>query len=96
MVYAKVEIALCGHDTLAVTHILNQKGLLCDGESISFTSLSGALWVTVQQGKIEMDFPAPCIDYSVKPSLVNGLGLTATQVVSSGLFEYARYCLIYK
>ena len=55
----KVEVALCGHATLASAHALWETGVLAPGEPARFDTQSGRL--TCRQsasGRIEMDFPA--------------------------------------
>jgi PhzF family phenazine biosynthesis protein len=53
-----VEVPLCGHATLAASHVLfNELGV--DAPAIRFETLkSGVLIVQQFQGRIEMDFPA--------------------------------------
>jgi PhzF family phenazine biosynthesis protein len=50
------EVKLCGHATLASAHVLLTELLLSDQELI-FSSLSGSLKATRNQGKITLDFP---------------------------------------
>lgn len=63
----KVEVQLCGHATLASSHILWQEGILSPDEEARFHTLSGLLTVTNDNGEYEMDFPA----YDVKEVLQN-------------------------
>ncbi|WP_433416882.1 PhzF family phenazine biosynthesis protein [Microtetraspora malaysiensis] len=52
-----VEVALCGHATLAAAHVLYSTGLA--ENTIEFTTLSGILAVSQSEdGSIAMDFPA--------------------------------------
>jgi len=51
-----VEMALCGHCTLAAGHILYQEGFVAEGP-ITFQSLSGPLHVYQSEDKITLDFP---------------------------------------
>src|SRR5262252_9033569 len=54
-----VEVALCGHATLASAHVLWQDQLLAKGQTARFHTKSGLLTATQQDdGWIEMDFPA--------------------------------------
>ncbi|MGF6930219.1 putative PhzF superfamily epimerase YddE/YHI9 [Chitinophaga sp. W2I13] len=53
-----VEMALCGHATLASAHVLWETGLVTPDETISFTTLSGLLTASRQNGWITLDFPA--------------------------------------
>ncbi len=57
------EAPLCGHATLASTHILIQEGLQTEADTITFNSLSGELKVTKTGDWINLDFPI----YHVKP-----------------------------
>jgi PhzF family phenazine biosynthesis protein len=53
-----VEVDLCGHATLASAHLLWERGLAPQDESIRFQTRSGVLTCTRAGGKIELDFPA--------------------------------------
>jgi len=54
-----VEVALCGHATLASAHVLWQSGLVADDQAIRFhTERSGVLVCEGRDGRIAMDFPA--------------------------------------
>lgn len=52
----KVEVKLCGHATLAASHILHQEKLIT-GAEILFDSLSGPLRVTISSPNYTLDFP---------------------------------------
>src|SRR6185369_6788798 len=52
----KVEVALCGHATLASAHILFQRGDI-QGDEIRFSTKSGILKAIRQEQEIELDFP---------------------------------------
>lgn len=52
----EVEVKLCGHGTLASSHILFEEGIV-KGDRITFESLSGPLFVTREQDKLILDFP---------------------------------------
>ena len=70
-----VEVALCGHATLASAHTLWSEGHLTPGKAAKFKSQSG--WLGAQQtedGWIELDFPAqPVTSAHVTPQLVKSL-----------------------
>ena len=51
------EVDLCGHATLATSHILWQTGLHDKSKSISYDTRSGILKANRVDGKIELDFP---------------------------------------
>jgi PhzF family phenazine biosynthesis protein len=56
---ATVELALCGHGTLASAHVLWEEGHLPPGEVARFFTKSGLLTATQREGHwIELDFPA--------------------------------------
>lgn len=53
-----VEIALCGHATLATAHVLWEKGLVDRDAAIEFQTKSGILRSSVKEdGWMELDFP---------------------------------------
>ncbi|MDI9634407.1 PhzF family phenazine biosynthesis protein [Geitlerinema splendidum] len=52
----EVEVKLCGHATLASSHILFKQGIV-KGNQITFNSLSGPLFVTKEGKDIVLDFP---------------------------------------
>jgi predicted PhzF superfamily epimerase YddE/YHI9 len=53
-----VEVALCGHATLASAHILWETGRLPADQAARFHTRSGVLTCVRENGRIEMDFPA--------------------------------------
>ncbi len=53
-----VEVALCGHATLASAHCLWESGRLHPGAAARFHTRSGLLTARQRNGAIEMDFPA--------------------------------------
>jgi PhzF family phenazine biosynthesis protein len=53
-----VEVALCGHATLASAHLLWEIGAAPEGEPIGFHTLSGRLGAGRAGEWIELDFPA--------------------------------------
>ena len=53
----KVEVALCGHATLASAHVLWQEGLARPDETIRFHTQSGVLTARQNGEEIELDFP---------------------------------------
>ncbi|GLY82665.1 PhzF family phenazine biosynthesis protein [Actinoallomurus iriomotensis] len=54
-----VEVALCGHATLAAAHVLYETGAVPGGRPIRFHTLrSGVLTVRREGGLLVMDFPA--------------------------------------
>jgi PhzF family phenazine biosynthesis protein len=53
----KLEVALCGHATLASAHVLWQEGHAEREETIRFRTLSGVLTASQKGEEIELDFP---------------------------------------
>jgi len=83
-----VEVALCGHATLASAHVLWEIGLLEPGEQAIFHTLSGIL-TAKQKGKwIEMNFPATKEEPAITPSgLIEALGVPV-KYVGKNQFDY--------
>jgi PhzF family phenazine biosynthesis protein len=52
-----VEVNLCGHATLAATHVLHTCGQLAEGETVTYQTLSGELKARITKSGIELDFP---------------------------------------
>lgn len=79
-----VEVALCGHATLASAHILWEEGYLESSEQARFHTLSGLLTADRKGDWIEMDFPAkPEEPASAPPGLVEALGVPAKYIGKS-------------
>src|SRR5512142_118542 len=76
-----IEVALCGHATLASAHILWEIGLLKSTEQAIFHTLSGPLMAN-QNGKwIEMNFPATNEEEANAPDgLIEALGVQARYI----------------
>jgi PhzF family phenazine biosynthesis protein len=53
-----VEVDLCGHATLASAHVLFEQGFADSHKPISFYSRSGPLSASLEEGSIELNFPA--------------------------------------
>ncbi len=83
-----VEVALCGHATLASAHILWEIGLLKSTEQAIFHTLSGPLMAN-QKGKwIEMNFPATKEEEASAPAgLVEALGVQA-KYIGKNKYDY--------
>jgi PhzF family phenazine biosynthesis protein len=52
-----VEVNLCGHATLAATHMLRETGVVRPGETVTYRTLSGDLRARAERDSIELDFP---------------------------------------
>jgi PhzF family phenazine biosynthesis protein len=81
-----VEVDLCGHATLATTHVLAEEGLLAAGGApVRYATRSGVLTATVvggtAGGAVEMDFPATPVEPAGTPEgLAAALGATPLAV----------------
>ncbi len=72
-----VEVALCGHATLASAHILWEQGYLPAASQARFHTLSGLLTAERRADWIELDFPAkPEEPVTSVPGLAQALGIT--------------------
>jgi PhzF family phenazine biosynthesis protein len=74
----KIEVALCGHATLASAHVLYETGAVPGDRPIRFRTLrSGVLTVRRDGGLLAMDFPA-CPPEKIDPpsGLAEALGAT--------------------
>jgi PhzF family phenazine biosynthesis protein len=79
-----VEVALCGHATLASAHVLFSRRSW-PGPEIRFeTRRSGTLVVTRRDGLLEMDFPArPPVPRDAPASLAHALGVAPQEILAS-------------
>ncbi|MFI9276088.1 PhzF family phenazine biosynthesis protein [Kitasatospora sp. NPDC052896] len=79
------EIALCGHATLATTHLLCGRGLAGTGP-VRFSTLSGVLTATPRpDGTISLDFPAAQLQPAEVPAdLAEALGARIVQCRRTG------------
>ncbi len=76
-----VEVALCGHATLASAHVLWEEKYLAPSETIRFHTLSDVLTATRQGDWIELDFPAKEeAPVSAPHELLEALGVHASYV----------------
>lgn len=84
----KVEVALCGHATLAAAHALWQQGLADPVREIQFSTKSGILKAARRGDEIELDFPlAPGQPAEPPADLLPALGVTA-KYVGRNKFDY--------
>jgi predicted PhzF superfamily epimerase YddE/YHI9 len=81
-----VEVALCGHATLASAHALyEERGL----ESARFHTLSGVLTSERSGDWIELDFPARAAEACAAPAgLLESLGVREPRYVGRNRFDY--------
>src|SRR5207302_1073442 len=70
-----VEVALCGHATVAAAHVLWQDGYLPEGQQARFHTRSGLLTADRRGDWIELDFPAKvAVPAEAPPDLLPALG----------------------
>jgi len=84
----EVEVALCGHATLASAHVLWEEGHLGPGEQARFHTKSGLL-TAVRHGEwISLDFPArPGRPVAPPPELLRALAVDAVYV-GKNVYDY--------
>lgn len=83
-----VEVALCGHATLASAHVLWQEGHLASGQEARFYTKSGLLTAQRQGEWIELNFPAIIENAAPAPDgLAEALG-TRLGYVGKNKFDY--------
>ncbi|HKE91982.1 MAG TPA: PhzF family phenazine biosynthesis protein [Gemmatimonadales bacterium] len=76
-----VEIALCGHATLASAHVLWEDRYLPQGTQARFDTASGRLTADRDGQWIAMDFPAvPVTTVEAPPDLIPALGVTPVAI----------------
>ncbi len=77
----EVEVALCGHATLATAHALWQTGRARADAPLAFHTLSGLLTARRSGEEIELDFPVEAPSPAPVPEhLLEGLGCAAVSV----------------
>jgi PhzF family phenazine biosynthesis protein len=83
-----IEVALCGHATLASAHALWEQGVVPADAVIRFATKSGTLTATPRNGRIELDFPLNPEEPVEPPAeLLPALGVTA-RYVGKSRFDY--------
>ena len=83
-----VEVALCGHATLASAHALWETGRVTEGTTIHFHTKSGVLTAARRGAWIELDFPVkPEEAAEAPPALLDALG-TGAKYVGRNQFDY--------
>ena len=84
-----IEVALCGHATLATSHILWETGILKREEVARYHTQSGLLQARLVDGLIELDFPStPPEDCDTPDGLLEALGLESAVNVGQPRFDY--------
>ena len=83
-----VEVALCGHATLAAAHVLWETAALAPDDRFHFYTASGLLTAVRAADRIELDFPAVSARaVSPPPGLLDALGVAA-RFVGKTRFDY--------
>jgi len=84
-----VEVALCGHATLASAHVLWQDGHLPADRTARFQTKSGLLTAERRGAWIEMDFPATLAQPTAPPpGMLAALGVANARYVGRNEFDY--------
>ncbi|PYQ58817.1 MAG: oxidoreductase [Acidobacteria bacterium] len=84
-----IEVALCGHATLASAHALWEEKLLAPNETARFHTKSGLLTATKRGDLIELDLPATREEKSDVPAgLLDSLGISNPRYVGRDKFDY--------
>ncbi len=87
-----VEVELCGHATLAASHILFQQDMI-GGDQIIFDSLSGPLHVSKSDNEITLNFPlqqtGPSINISIYKKIFTEEIVNVTRAYDDVLVEFA-------
>jgi predicted PhzF superfamily epimerase YddE/YHI9 len=83
-----VEVALCGHATLASAHVLWEEGYLPADHAARFHTQSGLLTARRAGDWIELDFPATPPAPAPPPSGLAAALRTATRWVGRSKFDY--------
>jgi PhzF family phenazine biosynthesis protein len=83
-----VEVALCGHATLASAHVLWEEGVLRPSETARFFTKSGELRASRRGDLIEMDFPSkPELPAEAPEDLLEALGVDPAYL-GRNVFDY--------
>lgn len=84
-----VEVDLCGHATLATSHILWEAGILKPEEPALYHTRSGVLQAQKVDEQIELDFPATPAEACEPPDgLLEALGIQSPVYVGRPRFDY--------
>ena len=87
------EVDLCGHATLATSHILWQEGFLSENEEAVFSTLSGILKAKKVGDWIEMQFPLGDVptESTSKQDVLDAMGIN--NAVFMGEYRTNRYLI---
>ncbi|MGR5348430.1 PhzF family phenazine biosynthesis protein [Vibrio mediterranei] len=94
----QVEVALCGHGTLATVKVMDEMGLLDADGQCRFHTLSGELKATKVGERISLDFPLYPANESARKSkeVLAALGLKEDDIDYWGEFEGGKDLLVVK
>ena len=85
------EVALCGHATLAASHLLWEEGYLAEIDQACFETRSGQLVASLRGEEIELDFPIVPVAAAQEPlRLERILGGVAYRFVGQTQHETER------
>jgi PhzF family phenazine biosynthesis protein len=84
----ETEVELCGHATLASSHVLWEERRLQPGEEARFQTKSGLLTARQKEGWIEMDFPAEPERAAVPPAELAAALNVVPVYVGKNRFDY--------
>jgi PhzF family phenazine biosynthesis protein len=89
----ELEVALCGHATLASAHVIFNH-LNFKGDVIKFDSKSGELKVSRKEEMLVLDFPSDLFDKQILPpdALIEGLGVQPIEAYKGK----TDYMLVYR
>lgn len=83
------EVDLCGHATLASSHIMWQKGICSTDEPIRFNTRSGELIADYYKGEIGLNFPAiPEKEINYPKELIDAIGGITPKYVGMTKWNY--------
>lgn len=83
-----IEVAICGHATLASAHVLWEEGFLAPDHQARFHTKSGLLAADLKGDWIELDFPATRVEDANPPSgLIEALDIEP-RYVGRNKFDY--------
>jgi len=83
-----VEVALCGHATLASAHVLWEEGHLNPSQQARFQTRSGLLTADKRGEWIEMDFPVKAEEPADPPARLNEALGAPSKYVGRNQFDY--------
>jgi len=84
-----VEVDLCGHATIACSHVLWEDGHLPAGAQARYDTRSGRLTADRRGEWIELDFPAKiAAPAAPSPGLLPALGLSQASWIGKNVFDY--------